>query len=198
MDKDINNTTVLEVDLFNMADSFHVVDDFLKKYSGGARSPGGGITITNNITINFIDVNAATKKYSQGIKNLIVVKIKENSLYLAIHQHSAYPDFLAAGFFASCSFKNKKDLPIWVGFQYRKPSLAGTPEKLTFSIELLDRKAWEKEGLKEETMAAYSYTSDDIDDAFYKSFSRKTFRTGIRNLYKCLKKELKDIEKRLS
>jgi hypothetical protein len=155
--------------------------------------------ITNNtFNIYFVDVETATIQFSRGVKNEVVEKDETSGFYLSIHRKTRNPEFLAVGFYASCSFGDKKDLPIWVGFQYWKPSVDGNPEKLTFSIELLKQQTWENAGIwKGTTMELCGYENDNTDDAFCKFFDGITLKTDGEEVFDCFCGELKKIGERL-
>jgi hypothetical protein len=176
--------------------------DFLSKLFGGGKPPkngptSGGKEITETISIKYIEAETALNQYSHGVKNAIVLKNSETGSYIALHYIPENNKFLAIGFFAYCSFKNKDDLPIWVGFQYSEFSSTGKPENLKFSIELLDREEWENAGIEKDAIMSKDYTSDNDDDAFCKSFDKTLGTTSIRDLEKHLKNELEEIAKLL-
>ncbi|MDR1230255.1 MAG: hypothetical protein LBK61_02515 [Spirochaetaceae bacterium] len=166
----------------------------------------GNITITNNITANFnidcSDLKAVAQQFSQGTENMIVAKDDVSGFSVFIHWNPKAPEFLAAGFFATCSFGDKKDLPIRAGFQPQKPSKDNTLEDLTFSIELLGREVWggkssEKRAVFEELGYKGKGKDDEREAVYCKFYNGMTLKTDPQELYGWFCKELEDLGKRL-
>jgi hypothetical protein len=159
---------------------------------------GSKNTVTNNITICFISCEEVSKLFDKNTKIVSLTKDDASGFSLLMQWKSSKPEYLAIGFFAECFFGNKGPLSIWVGFQPREPSKVNTLKSLTFSIELLHRKAWIDAGWNIAKTKEYGYLSDDTDAAYYKPFPEATIETKPDVLYELVCNELKEIAKRLS
>ncbi|MDR1467910.1 MAG: hypothetical protein LBT00_01305 [Spirochaetaceae bacterium] len=173
---------------------------------------GGNPTVNNtynntynfssNITINMIKADTASSQFSRGIENKIIAKDEESGFYLAIHRDPKKSEYLAIGFFAYCSFGDKKNLPIWVGFQPQEHFTDNTSENMTFSIELLSRQTWLKADFTHTKLEECGYKGKGKDDgkdaAYYKFFNGLTLETDAEVLYERVRDELQNIGERLS
>jgi hypothetical protein len=163
---------------------------------------GGKVTvnITNvNYNMNCNDVKEAAQQFSQKTENVIVAKDDANGFSLFVHQDPNHLEFLAVGFFASCSCEDKKGIPIWAGFQpQEEPFKDNTLENLTFSIELLGREKWGGESSKKRAIIeklGYKGKGEDgkREAVYYKFFNGMTLKTNAQELYDCFCAEVEKL-----
>jgi hypothetical protein len=173
--------------------------------NGSVNANGGIVVINQNITNNyyFISYEEASKKFSIGTEKILIAEDKESGADILMELKQRSPEYLAIGFYAYCSFGDKKDLPVWMGFQPNyPPKKDNTLNDLTFSIELLNRKAWRKAGIERAQLDACGYEEEgkenDSEDAHYKFFDKIKLDADAKILRECFESELKSIGEMLS
>jgi hypothetical protein len=165
---------------------------------------GGSVGVNQNITFNFnfINYEEVSKRFSCGTEKLLLAKDKETGAELVMEWQQGKPGDLAIGFYAYCSFGDKKDLPVWAGFQPKDPSKDNTLDNLTFSVELLGRRTWLNAGMEHAKLEACGYKGKGeeypYEASYYKWVDGIKLDTDTEVLREAFEKELKGIEEMLS